>query len=270
MNSKIAVFGSYSRYYNLLYRDKDYAGEVEYVHALLQRHCSDAKNLLDLGCGTGRHDLLLAKRGLGVVGVDRSEEMLDVARRSILDQQYICDAHRSALAPPPLFHLGDIRTLRLDRRFDSVISLFHVVSYLSSTDDLRAAFSTARAHLAPGGVFIFDCWYGPTVLTDRPVVRIKRLEDEEITVTRIVEPTMLPNDNVVDLHYTVQVRDKKSGGIEELHETHRMRYLFQPEIEFLLNEAGLQLVEASEWMTGRPLGFDTWGGCFVAKQLDER
>lgn len=246
----MTVFGAYSRYYNLFYRDKDYAGEAAHVHELIQRHCPGAHSVLDLGCGTGRHAGLLAERGYVVAGVDRSEEMLAVAGQS--------------RAEAVSFHLGDIRSIRLGCTFDAVVSLFHVISYQTSNADLREAFATARDHLAPGGVFIFDCWYGPAVLTDRPTVRVKRLEDEEIAVTRIVEPVMHANLNRVDTHYQVLVRDKANGSVTELSETHHMRYLFQPEIELLLAEAGLRLISAGEWLTGRPLGYDTWGACFVA------
>ena len=252
----MSVFGAYSRYYNLFYKDKDYAGEAEYVHGLIRQHRPGARSLLDLGCGTGRHAMLLAEKGYEVVGVDRSEEMLTVA-----------NAHLASLEPhpaSPLFHHGDIRTVRLNRTFDTVVSLFHVISYQNTNADLQAAFATVRKHLAPGGVFIFDCWYGPAVLTDRPAVRVKRLEDEEIVVTRIVEPVMHANDNLVDTHYQVLVRDKASGAVEELHETHHMRYLFRPEIELLLDGAGMKIIAAAEWMTGREPGYDTWGVCYVA------
>jgi SAM-dependent methyltransferase len=251
----MSVFGTYSRYYNLFYRDKDYAGEAEYVHGLIQRNRPGAQSVLDLGCGTGRHALLLAEKGYAVAGVDRSEEMLAVAR----------EASPGEIA----YHLGDIRSVRLDRTFDAVVSLFHVISYQTANADLRDAFATARTHLAPGGVFIFDCWYGPAVLTDRPTVRVKRLEDEEIAVTRVVEPVMHANLNQVDTHYQVLIKSKASGTVEELHEIHNMRYLFQPEIELLLGNAGLRLTVAEEWMTGRPLGYDTWGACFVAVREGE-
>ena len=49
-------------------------------------------------------------------------------------------------------------------------------------DDVLAAFLTARHHLNPGGIFLFDVWYGPAVLTDRPSVRIKWMAHEEIEI----------------------------------------------------------------------------------------
>lgn len=251
------VFGAYSRYFNLLYRDKDYAGEAKYIRGLIAGHCPKARTVLDLGCGTGRHDILLAQMGYEVTGVDRSEEML-----------FVANAQGAPLDPrssTPNFLQGDIRTVRLDMTFDVVISLFHVMSYQVSNADLRAAFATARAHLKPGGIFIFDCWYGPAVLTDRPAVRVKRLEDEAISVTRIAEPVMQPNDNLVDVNYQVFIRDKLNGAVEELRETHRMRYLFHPEIELCSVENGLSIIESAEWISGKQPGFDTWGVCFVVR-----
>lgn len=251
------AFGAYSRYYNLFYKDKDYPGEAQYVRTLIDKYHPQAKSILDLGCGTGNHDLLLHQMGYRVAGVDLSREMLAVA-----------NAKLAALEPRPAtlsFHQGDIRSIRLEQSFDVVTSLFHVISYQPRNEDLAAAFATARAHLKPGGIFIFDCWYGPGVLTDRPTVRIKRLEDEEIAVTRLVEPVMNPNENLVELNYQVFVRSKESGAVEEIKESHLMRYLFRPELELLLSGCGLSLIEAAEWLTGRQPGYDTWGVCFVVQ-----
>lgn len=252
----MTVFGSYSRYYNLLYRDKDYGGEARYVRSLIQRHHPQASTVLDLGCGTGRHAALLAGMGYKLTGVDRSEEMLSVAR----SQAFTNDDASSV----PKFAQGDIRSVRLGTTFDVVISLFHVMCYQITNDDLRAAFATAREHLNPGGIFVFDCWYGPAVLTDRPATRIKRLEDEEILVTRLAEPVIHPNENVVDVNYQVFVRDKRQGRVDELSETHRMRYLFAPEVMLLLDAVNLKLTEISGFMTEQKPGFDTWNAVFVA------
>ena len=263
----MTVFGAYSRYYNLLYKDKDYAGEAEYVHNLIRKYKTGATRILDLGCGTGRHDLLLADMGYKVTGVDQSEEMLAVAKShdaSFITQSSSFNSFLPISHPPSIyFQQGDIRSVRLQETFDVVISLFHVMSYQITNDDLQAAFATARAHLKPGGIFIFDCWYGPGVLSDLPVVRIKRLENSEINVVRIAEPSMHYNDNCVDVNYQVYVTEKQSKNVEILHETHKMRYLFKPEIEKLFSVNGFRLENSGEWLTGKELGKDTWSGCFL-------
>ncbi len=254
------VFADYARYYDLLYRDKDYAAEADYVHALVQRWRPGAKTILELGSGTGKHAALMAAHGYVVHGVERSDQMLECAQR-LVSTRPGTDAAWSV----PTFVRGDIRTVRLDLAVSAVISLFHVISYQVSNDDVIGTLTTAREHLDAGGVFVFDVWYGPAVLTDRPAVRVKRMSDDRIEVTRLAEPVMHPNENVVAVNYHVFIRDKQTGHVVETHETHPMRYLFLPEVQFLATACGFRLEHAEEWLTGRPLGCDTWSACFVLR-----
>ena len=253
------VFGNYAHYYDLIYRDKDYEKEANFVHGLIQKYSPNARTILELGCGTGRHAELLASKGYKVLGIDMSREMLESANRRLNNLEK--KEQRSKLS----FDQGDIRTYRIDHRFDVVISLFHVMSYQTTNKDLQDVLKTAKVHLKSGGIFIFDCWYGPAVLTDRPVVRVKRLEDDAMQVTRIAEPETHPNENGVDVHYQIFIKNKETGAIEEFKETHRMRYLFKPEIDLLFEQAGFEFVDSFEWMTGRKPGFNTWSVCFVGR-----
>ena len=248
------VFDTYAHYYDLLYRDKDYAAEAEYVAAHIRKQVPQAKRILELGCGTGGHAEHLARMGYTVHGVDISEAMLTraEARKAILP---------SEVATRLSFGLGDVRTVRTNEIYDAVISLFHVMSYQTTNDDLQAAFATAKLHLTTSGLFLFDCWYGPAVLTDPPVVRVKRLEDDEIEVLRIAEPVMHCNENVVDVNYQVMITEKATGNLEQIREVHRMRYLFLPEIYALAQHNELDVVLTHEWMSNLKLGCDTWGIC---------
>ena len=214
----MTVFNEYARYYDLLYQNKDYSGEAEYIHGLIQTRAAGSKSILNLGCGSGRHDRELVMRGYSVTGIDISEEMLMVARNA-------AEGHRLLK-----YQHGDIRYIRLEEKFDVVVSLFHVMSYQTSNDDLLGSFRTAHEHLKPGGLFVFDCWYGPGVLTDLPSVRVKELENDALKITRIAKPKLCPNENIVDIDYHIFIRDKCSGRMDEIRENHRMRYLFVPEI----------------------------------------
>lgn len=252
----MSVFNEYARYYDLLYRDKDYVGETDYVHTLIQTQCPGASTILNLGCGSGRHDRCLVERGYTVTGVDLSEEMLNAARNASLGSSSLSYVE------------GDVRSVRLGKTFDVVCALFHVMSYQVANHDLMAAFATAHAHLKPGGMFIFDCWYGPGVLTDPPAVRIKELEDDAIAVTRIAQPVIHPNENVVDVNYRMFLRDKVSDTVRELNETHRMRYLFHPEVDLMLSAAGFEPQISEEWLTSAPLTLTSWYALFTARKQD--
>lgn len=252
----MTVFGDYSRYYDLLYRDKDYIGESQFIHQLIQSHAPHSLDILELGCGTGHHAALLAQQGYKLHGIDISQEMLDYAdqRRSQLTTK---------IASNLQFTQGDIRQVRLHQKFDVVISLFHVISYQTTNADLQAAFATAKAHLKPNGIFIFDVWYGPAVLTTPPEVRVKRLEDEIIEITRIAEPVMYPNKNCVDVNYSIFIKDKTTFAITELTETHKMRYLFKPELEILLANFQLEIYKYQEWLTNKNASLETWNVYFL-------
>jgi len=251
-------FGAYSRYYDLLYQDKDYVSEAAYVEALLRQHGDDVQSVLELGCGTGRHAELLARQGLDVVGVDLSDTMVEQA----------CDRARKLSDGGGQFaaQQGDVRSFRTDRRFDTVISLFHVVSYQITNQDVNLMFETAATHLKPGGLFVFDVWYGPAVVSDKPVVRVKRMHDDTVDITRIAEPTIDLNRNRVDVHYTILVSDKASGRVTQLQETHPMRYYFAPELELIANQQQLQITHQEAWLTGEPPSDSTWGVCFIARK----
>ena len=270
----MTIFNNYARYYDLLYRDKDYTAEAEFIDRLIQQQAPNTSTILELGCGTGNHALLLAKEGYSVHGVDLSAEMLEYAQER-------AERAEPELAARLQFSQGDLREVRLvgvgvkpavgtasqneNLKFEAIVSLFHVISYQTTNEDLLAAFTTVKTHLKPGGIFIFDVWYGPAVLSDPPVVRIKRLEDSSIQVTRIAEPIMYPNENLVDVNYQVFIKDKNSGAIDELTETHRMRYLFRTELELLLSQLQLHIIDEREWLTARQPGFNTWGVYFIVR-----
>lgn len=248
-------FAEYARYYELLYADKDYAAEARHVAGLIRSRDAGAATVLELGCGTGIHAALLAGQGYRVHGVDRSTGMLAAARRRARDDN-------------PTFSCGDAREIRLQTEYDVVLALFHVVSYQTANADLLHFFDTVTRHLRPGGHFIFDCWYGPAVLSEKPAVRVKRCAADNLEVVRIAEPVIRPNDNLVEVHYQMLARDKTADTHEEISEVHRLRYLFYPEIDLLASRSGLTIVDASEFMTGRVLGLDTWNACFIVRKND--
>lgn len=253
-------FGNYSRYYDLLYVDKDYASESAYILSLISAHSRvPATSLLDLGCGTGIHALMLnAEGGLNVCGIDLSEIMLERARAHA--------AARAVMEDRVSFHKGNACNFRIDRKFDVVTSLFHVVSYQTTEQRLNAQFATASTHLQKGGLFIFDFWYGPAVLSQGPTVRIKRLSNEFIAVTRLAEPVIRDAENVVDVNYSLLVHDRATGLTTEFRETHEMRYLFLPEVDLLLSTHGFVRERAEEWMTAKRPSLDSWGVCVVARK----
>lgn len=252
------VFNAYSKYYDLLYKDKDYKGEVDYIVDLIQSVAPNSHSILDLGCGTGIHDFYFAEKGYQVDGIDLSNSMIDIANEK-LKMEYLQWAERLS------FKVGDIRTIETKKKYDVVVSLFHVMSYQNLNKDLMDAFNTARKHLKQGGVFIYDFWYGPGVLNDPPVTRVKRLEDSEIFVTRIAEPKVHTERNVVDVNYTILMKNKLLGTFEELKEKHEMRYLFLPELDLFADKCGFSSLANYAWMSKESPQIDTWNAVKILR-----
>jgi SAM-dependent methyltransferase len=252
-------FQKYSTYYDLLYRDKDYAGEARYIVTTIRSVAPDASRILELGSGTGRHGRLLAKLGFHVHGIERSVDMVAVAHAepalpvTATGGSFTCE-------------VGDVRSANLGRTFDAVIALFHVISYQTTNEDLRAAFHVAARHLAPGGVFLFDVWHGPAVLTEGPKERVKNVADKRFEVTRTARPELDSNRSTVKVTYEMQCRDRESGEVAIFSEEHLMRYLFPTEIELLARGCGMRLMKAEEFYTGRPPSASTWGVAYLLQK----
>jgi SAM-dependent methyltransferase len=192
----MSVFDKYyAQFYDMLYKDKDYESESNYIISLIKKYNPEAKSILDLGCGTGRHAELFSNKGFIVLGVDQSKYMLNEAmnrKNNNLD-----------------FIEGDIRFLKLDKKFDVVTALFHVLSYQITNKDVESLIRTAYNHLNKNGLFIFDFWYGPAVIIQKPEVRIKELENDNIKFIRIAKPMIDFSRNVVKVCYKIFVVDKK-------------------------------------------------------------
>ena len=252
------TFQDYAYYYNAFYKDKDYKSEAETVDKLLKRYGSRINRVINFGCGTGKHDMELVKLGYQCKGIDMSPLMIEIARQN-------SDSEGSRIA----FEVADVRNYETDQKYDAVISLFHVMSYQNTNEDIVQAFRSARASLNDNanGCFVFDVWYGPGVLSDRPCVRVKEIEDKENHLIRIARPVMHDKENVVDVNYEVLIMNKKTGQVQTINEVHKMRYYFRPELELLLRDAGVQLLDNIDCRTLGETDYDSWTSYFIAKPV---
>jgi SAM-dependent methyltransferase len=227
-------FGSdYAQSYDALYGAKDYEAECDLIEQLLRTY-GEGKiaSILDLGCGTGNHAFPLCRRGFEVVGVDRSEFMLDQARNKA-----------AALGRPPLdhFHHGDIRDVDLDRRFDAVLIMFAVLGYQIKNADVTATLRAARRHLSAGGLLLFDFWYGPAVLFQRPSARVRVIPTSGGKILRASSSELDTNRDICKVRYHLWKFDDERL-LSETEEEHTVRYFFPLELDLFLESAGFASV----------------------------
>lgn len=250
----MTVFQQYSKYYDLLYRDKDYAGEAAYVGGRIREIAPWARTILEFGSGTGRHGRLLADLGFEVYGIERSAGMVAAAEAAVSP---------SATGGSFRCEVGDICAADLGRRFDAVIALFHVVCYQTSDAALAATFQAASRHLSAGGVFLFDVWHGPAVIRQGASHRVKEVADGPVRVKRSAHPEVDSIRKTVNVVFDLDCEDRSSGDTVRFREEHELRYLFPEEIDELARACGLRVVVAEEFLSAHPVSADTWGVCYV-------
>lgn len=245
-------FARYATLYDLVYSGKDTQAEVNFVLGELESHgVRSGARILELGSGTGRHARLIAASGHEIVGVESSKEMIQLAE--------------------PIagfsFLQGDARTVRLDQSFDAVLSLFHVLSYQTSQKDVRDFFSTARAHLAPGGLFGFDVWYSPAVHAIRPESRTLFKENDAVSLVRQAYPEEDLEKSLVTVNYDFCITDKASGSENHFVERHVMRHFSHNEIVRNATDLGFELLGSCEFLTGNAPSRETWGVWFMLRVM---
>jgi SAM-dependent methyltransferase len=250
------VFQRYSAYYDLLYHDKDYGREVEYVASTLRTLNPQIRDILEFGSGTGRHGRLLAQKGFRVHGIEQSDTMLAVAH-----------AQSGEETSPGSFESqkGDVRTVRLQQLFDAVVSLFHVVSYQVNDSDVSSTFSNASRHLKPKGIFLFDVWHAAAVLGQRPAIRVKRAQTENHSLIRIAEPALDTKTSIVDVRYTIILKSTNESATV-FEERHQMRYFSAADIHRFAEQAGFEVLRSEEFLTQNVPSSDTWSVLYLLRK----
>jgi SAM-dependent methyltransferase len=253
------VFNNYAKFYDALYAVKNYAAECSFLEAIMAKYSiQPVQTILDLGCGTGGHVLELTQRGYNVCGLDQSKEMLTLAEKKNSNL-----AKRGKVT----FQEGDIRNFKLNQKFDMVISMFAVISYMTSNEDVQMALKTARRHLTPNGLFVFDIWHGPGALVDPPVDRYMIVQQENSRVIRFVHPITNITSHTVDVNYKL-LNLEGEKLVSEVDETHVMRFFFPQEIIFHLLNAGFEVLRLCSFMElDHDLNEHDWTITVIAKAI---
>ena len=189
--------------YDLLYSFKDYEAEARDLVALIRGRDPDARSLLDVACGTGKHLELLRASFPDVAGVDLDEGLLAIARERLPDV--------------PLT-MTDMRTVDLGRTFDAVTCLFSSVGYLCDAGELASAIGGMAAHLAPGGVLVVDGWVRPDAWWPGTHVQALAETADGVAAARVARTWREGDRSVLDMRYLIATADDGFAQERERHE----------------------------------------------------
>jgi SAM-dependent methyltransferase len=189
--------------------------------------------VLELGAGTARVSVALAKAGHHVVGIELSEAMV------LKGQEYIA---RENLTDHVTLQQGDMRGLELSQKFPVVIAPFNTLMHAYTLPDQDATLATVKKHLEPGGVFAFDV-YTPN-FSNLNVLR-REGEWEHVGGERaelfLYQTLDAENQMLESRYYLDTVRE--DGVLTRQTSVLKQRFYMRFELERLLYQAGFQNVQ---------------------------
>lgn len=213
---------------NFIYRRPDLAERLRRPNAdanaqrwsnLINQHHPDAQSVLDLGCWIGVDAERLARR-YTVVGVDVQPHLIAYARE-----------HR----PEPDFFVGDMSSVRLDRRFDAILCVGNSLSYVHENSDLEAAFATFSAHAQEDSLLILHTLLAPIGCLTPTAPR--RVDIEDFRATYVDRSQWNPLTQVLTTHRT-WLHDDGTTEVDIL----QRRVLSPPELELRARLAGWEVL----------------------------
>jgi SAM-dependent methyltransferase len=193
--------------------------------------------VLELGCGSGRVLLQLAREGQRAVGVDCSPAMLARARARL--------AQRADLGARVTLVEQDVRALALGEQFPLTIMPLNTFAHLLTFDDQRLALARVSEHLAPGGWFALDMPNAAEVFAAPPGgLMLERTVRDESSGREVMEFSMLSLDRTAQLGHITWIYDEidREGRVHRTCVPMTLRYTFPGEMRALLERAGLRLV----------------------------
>ena len=228
------AYSGFAKVYDLFMDNIPYEEWTDYVKELLAEEGIKDGILLDLGCGTGSVTELLAESGFDMIGIDNSEEMLEIAMEK-----------REESGLDILYLLQDMREFELYGTVKGVVSICDSMNYILDDEDLLDVFKLVHNYLDNEGIFIFDMntmYKYEQILADNTFAE-DREESSFIWENYYDEEEEI---NQYDLSLFVQEED---GRYRKYEETHLQRAYEQKCVEELIKESGLELLHVYDAFT---------------------
>jgi len=225
---KLKLYYDLAEIYDQLYlKTFNYEQDAEFVDSILKKY--QIKEFLELGCGSGHLAQILVKKGYQITGCDLYEEMLQIARKRL---------------PGVDFSQQDIRRLRLDKKFDAIIAMGRMFTYMTSNEDVEQSIHSIAACLNPDGIFLFDNFSAPHFIKNFKAneEKIHEVDLGHRKIKRISRNTWnLKHGVTFNWHAKYQIEEQAKS--REIEDESVLRAFFPEELEYFLKRAGLEVIE---------------------------
>jgi SAM-dependent methyltransferase len=270
---KMQPYSSFAAVYDMFMDNVPYEEWADYVQMLLKKNQKEKGLILELGCGTGSMTRQLAAKGYDMIGLDNSEEMLQIAREK-----------GTGSSDSILYLCQDMREFELFGTVAAVVSVCDSMNYILSEEDLKQVFRLVNNYLDPRGIFIFDLdteYAYKEILGDNTIAE-NREEGSFIWENTYYEDEMLNEINLT--LFIPEEQDKDSGNSEKFsrtekaeqtlfhkyEETHYRKAYTLDTIRRLIEEAGLEWVAAYDMLSERKPKKDSERVYIIAREKRQK
>lgn len=260
------AYSSFAQVYDLFMDNVPYEEWSEYVIALLKEEKIEDGLVLDLGCGTGKLTRLLSAAGYDMIGIDNSEDMLEIAREYEFDMQSDTEEEECIEEPEQrrsvLYLLQDMREFELYGTVRAVISICDSMNYILEEEELCQVFRLVNNYLDPGGIFIFDMntRYKYAEMLGETTIAENREEGSFIWENYFDE-----EEDINQYDLTLFIREEEDV-YRKYEETHYQRVYDLETVKRLLEEAGMKFVAAYDAFTKEPVKPDSERIYIIARE----
>ena len=221
------AYTGFAAVYDIFMDNVPYEEWSSYLHGLLLEHGIEEGIVLDLGCGTGAMTERLAAFGYDMIGVDNSEDMLELAMEK-----------RVQSGQDILYLLQDMREFELYGTVRAAVSVCDSVNYITEPEELKEVFRLVNNYLDPEGVFIFDFntrYKYEEILGDRTIAENR--EECSFIWDNDYDPETKINE--YDLTLFIREEGKEKNLYRKYQETHYQRGYTLDEMKELIQSSGL-------------------------------
>lgn len=203
-----------------VYRHRNETDAVKLVDLILDKiDLQPGSSVLDMACGSGRHSIRFARKGFDVSAIDLSENLLQVAKEQAEESNLKID-----------FIRADLRTFRLDKKFDLAINLFTSFGYFQSDDANFKVFENSYHHLKKDGYLVID-YFNKNFISENLVKKsVEEIEGNEVLQERFIEGNRV--NKIISI--------SRNGSTDEYYESVRM--YSDEEIENELKRIGFDIL----------------------------
>jgi len=223
------LYTEYADLYHKMYQGFiDYDEEYQFYKGLLDKHA--ARNILEIGCGTGQLAKRFLKDGYTYTGIDVSMPMLEYARKEL---------------PAQHFHQMDMRAIKLPTLFDGVIITARSISYILTNKDVLATFQSVKNVLQNGGVLIFDFIDAKSFI---PSISEKEIISHEV----VIDSVKYKRDSIFEKHVDTNwnwiwkskfFKEERNGYQEIGSDEAELRTFTADEMEIFLTLSGFTILQ---------------------------